>query len=53
LKELPIRDHPEEASMENDDATIDVKKTLAPVKLGKLAIRDEEVVWLPNSSSNE
>jgi hypothetical protein len=53
LKELLVGDHPEEASIVVEDAPIDVKKMLLPVKPGKLALLDEEVVWSPNSSSDE
>jgi len=53
LKEFAIGDHLEEASIENEDTTIDVKKTLALVKLRKLAICDKEVVWSSNSSLDE
>lgn len=53
LKELLVGDHPEEASIAAEGQTIDLKKLLARVKPGKLAVLDEEVVWSPNSSSDE
>lgn len=53
LKELPVGDHPQEASIVAEDAPIDVKKTLASVKPGKLALPDKEVIWSSNSSSDE
>ena len=53
LKELLVGDHLDEASIVAEDQAIDVKKSLARVKPGKFALLDEEVVWSPNSSSDE
>jgi hypothetical protein len=44
LKELIIGDHIDQVSIMNEEAPINVKKMLAPVKPRKLAIPDEEVV---------
>lgn len=53
VKELLVGERVEEEFIVAKDATIDVKQSLAPVKPGKLALADEEVVWSPNSASDE